>query len=226
MKPGLLVQDNILITTDTLSALGMFPLVQIVLLRRLMNNLASLVSKLQHETSSDLFDRHVKSSSGSATDREPEVDPSQDYQLLLGYENNTHTVLRFRRKLDTCDHHDIPITLEHDIGKLHEMEADGWKKIMKDSVVSHKFKRKKVCWALATCMSFRRSSDDKSLMNIELPPSVIVGICECTFFHKFLLLTFEQKVPVVTSDFDPYASIGNAYNQIFMQVDTCGWILT
>ncbi|XP_060519167.1 MOXD1 homolog 2-like, partial [Cylas formicarius] len=55
-------------------------------------------------------DRHVKHSPGSATDREPEVDPSQDYQLLLGYENSTHTVLRFRRKLDTCDHHDIPIT--------------------------------------------------------------------------------------------------------------------
>ncbi|CAH2006845.1 unnamed protein product, partial [Acanthoscelides obtectus] len=55
-------------------------------------------------------DRHVKSSAGSAADREPEVDPSQDYQLLLGYENSTHTVLRFRRKLDTCDHHDVPIT--------------------------------------------------------------------------------------------------------------------
>ncbi|EFA04095.2 MOXD1 homolog 2 [Tribolium castaneum] len=55
-------------------------------------------------------DRHVKDSPVSSRDREPEVDPSQDYQLLLGYENHTHTVLRFRRKLDTCDHHDIPIT--------------------------------------------------------------------------------------------------------------------
>lgn len=55
-------------------------------------------------------DRHVKSNVGSTTDREPEVDPSQDYQLLLGYENVTHTVLRFRRRLDTCDNHDIPIT--------------------------------------------------------------------------------------------------------------------
>ncbi|KAB0798512.1 hypothetical protein PPYR_09505 [Photinus pyralis] len=55
-------------------------------------------------------DRHVKESPASAADREPEVDPSQDYQLLLGYENNTHTVLRFRRRLDTCDHHDVPIT--------------------------------------------------------------------------------------------------------------------
>lgn len=61
---------------------------------------------------STLFqDRHVKDSPGSALDREPEVDPSQDYQLLLGYENSTHTVLRFRRRLDTCDHHDIPITV-------------------------------------------------------------------------------------------------------------------
>lgn len=50
-------------------------------------------------------------------DREPEVDPSQDYQLLLGYENSTHTVLRFRRRLDTCDHHDIPITVRRT--KLH-----------------------------------------------------------------------------------------------------------
>nr|XP_022919190.1 MOXD1 homolog 2 [Onthophagus taurus]XP_022919191.1 MOXD1 homolog 2 [Onthophagus taurus] len=50
-------------------------------------------------------DRHVTNA-----DREPEVDSSQDYQLLLGYENSTHTVLRFRRQLDTCDHHDIPIT--------------------------------------------------------------------------------------------------------------------
>ncbi|KAJ8977652.1 hypothetical protein NQ317_006425, partial [Molorchus minor] len=58
-----------------------------------------------------LQDRHVKDSPASTIDREPEVDPSQDYQLLLGYENSTHTVLRFRRRFDTCDHHDIPITI-------------------------------------------------------------------------------------------------------------------
>uniref|UniRef100_T1GKL6 DOMON domain-containing protein n=1 Tax=Megaselia scalaris TaxID=36166 RepID=T1GKL6_MEGSC len=52
-------------------------------------------------------DRHIK----SYGDTEPVVDPSQDYILMLGYENSTHTVLRFRRKLDTCDTaHDIPIT--------------------------------------------------------------------------------------------------------------------
>uniref|UniRef100_A0A1B0DQ20 DOMON domain-containing protein n=1 Tax=Phlebotomus papatasi TaxID=29031 RepID=A0A1B0DQ20_PHLPP len=55
-----------------------------------------------------LRDRHVKKNS----DGEPVVDPSQDYVLLLGYENATHTVLRFRRKLDTCDtYHDLPITV-------------------------------------------------------------------------------------------------------------------
>lgn len=53
-------------------------------------------------------DRHIK----SYGDTEPVVDPSQDYILMLGYENSTHTVLRFRRKLDTCDTaHDIPITV-------------------------------------------------------------------------------------------------------------------
>uniref|UniRef100_A0A1I8P9N5 DOMON domain-containing protein n=1 Tax=Stomoxys calcitrans TaxID=35570 RepID=A0A1I8P9N5_STOCA len=42
---------------------------------------------------------------------EPLVDPSQDYSLMKGYENSTHTVLRFRRKLNTCDNqHDIAIT--------------------------------------------------------------------------------------------------------------------
>ncbi|KAE8750522.1 hypothetical protein FOCC_FOCC002816, partial [Frankliniella occidentalis] len=28
----------------------------------------------------------------------------------MGYENGTHTVLRFRRKYDTCDPHDFKIT--------------------------------------------------------------------------------------------------------------------
>ncbi|GFG39853.1 hypothetical protein Cfor_08833, partial [Coptotermes formosanus] len=46
-----------------------------------------------------------------ATDRgEPEVDQSQDYELLLGYENGTHTVIRFRRQYDTCDQRDYKIT--------------------------------------------------------------------------------------------------------------------
>jgi DOMON domain len=53
-------------------------------------------------------DRHIKKHS----DGEPIVDPSQDYILLLGYENATHTVLRFKRKLDTCDTtHDVVLTV-------------------------------------------------------------------------------------------------------------------
>jgi len=47
-----------------------------------------------------------------ATDRdEPEVDQSQDYEMLLGYENGTHTVFSFRRQYDTCDQHDYRITV-------------------------------------------------------------------------------------------------------------------
>lgn len=54
-------------------------------------------------------DRHVKRSGG---DVEPVVDPSQDYVLMLGYENATHTVMRFKRKLETCDtSYDIAITV-------------------------------------------------------------------------------------------------------------------
>ncbi|KAI8508061.1 hypothetical protein Bbelb_143010 [Branchiostoma belcheri] len=34
---------------------------------------------------------------------QPIVDASQDWELVSGYENGTHTVLRFNRKLTTCD---------------------------------------------------------------------------------------------------------------------------
>ena len=54
-------------------------------------------------------DRHVKKNS---LDGEPVVDPSQDYFLVHGFENATHTVLRFKRKLETCDSaNDMPITV-------------------------------------------------------------------------------------------------------------------
>ncbi|XP_043495838.1 MOXD1 homolog 2 isoform X1 [Polistes fuscatus] len=52
-----------------------------------------------------LQDRHMKDVS-----KDPEVDSSQDYRLLLGYENKTHTVLRFSRRYDTCDSRDLKIT--------------------------------------------------------------------------------------------------------------------
>ncbi|KAL6259684.1 hypothetical protein P5V15_009600 [Pogonomyrmex californicus] len=39
------------------------------------------------------------------------MDSSQDYRLLLGYENKTHTVLRFSRQYDTCDPRDLKITV-------------------------------------------------------------------------------------------------------------------
>ncbi|XP_078050514.1 DBH like monooxygenase olf413 isoform X2 [Augochlora pura] len=53
-----------------------------------------------------LQDRHVKDAS-----KDPEMDSSQDYFLLLGYENKTHTVLRFFRRYDTCDPRDFKITV-------------------------------------------------------------------------------------------------------------------
>lgn len=56
-----------------------------------------------------LQDRYVKT---DGSDLEPVVDPSQDYVLISGYENATHTVLRFKRKLDTCDtSYDLPISV-------------------------------------------------------------------------------------------------------------------
>ncbi|KOC64033.1 MOXD1 like protein 2 [Habropoda laboriosa] len=51
-------------------------------------------------------DRHVKNSS-----KDPQMDSSQDYCLLQGFENKTHTVLRFSRPYDTCDRRDLKITV-------------------------------------------------------------------------------------------------------------------
>lgn len=45
------------------------------------------------------------------TSKNPQMDLSQDYCLLLGFENKTHTVLRFSRRYDTCDSRDLKITV-------------------------------------------------------------------------------------------------------------------
>jgi len=56
-----------------------------------------------------LQDRHIDVHSN---DGEPVLDPSQDYVLLSGHENSSHTILRFKRKLNTCDEKfDVPITV-------------------------------------------------------------------------------------------------------------------
>ena len=39
------------------------------------------------------------------------LDAQQDYDLIHAYENDTHTVMRFRRKLLTCDDNDLNITV-------------------------------------------------------------------------------------------------------------------
>lgn len=41
------------------------------------------------------------------------MDSSQDYRLLFGYENKTHTVLGFSRRYDTCDPRDLKITVSN-----------------------------------------------------------------------------------------------------------------
>ncbi|XP_066270631.1 DBH-like monooxygenase protein 1 homolog [Branchiostoma lanceolatum] len=58
---------------------------------------------------SDIAIGWVKDGTAYLTDRyaeaqaQPPVDESQDWELVSGYENGTHTVLRFNRKLTTCD---------------------------------------------------------------------------------------------------------------------------
>eukprot|EP00058_Branchiostoma_floridae_P019171 XP_002604660.1 hypothetical protein BRAFLDRAFT_94822 [Branchiostoma floridae] len=61
---------------------------------------------------SDIVIGWVKDGKAHLTDRyaeanaQPAVDESQDWELVSGNENGTHTVLRFNRKLTTCDSKD------------------------------------------------------------------------------------------------------------------------
>lgn len=41
-------------------------------------------------------------------------DKSQDYQLVVGYQYQGGTVLRFKRKINTCDGDDLIITVRID----------------------------------------------------------------------------------------------------------------
>ena len=38
-------------------------------------------------------------------------DKSQDYQLIVGYEYQDTTVIRFKRKVNTCDGEDLALTV-------------------------------------------------------------------------------------------------------------------
>ena len=38
-------------------------------------------------------------------------DKSQDYKLVVGYQYQDNTVLRFKRKINTCDQEDLAITV-------------------------------------------------------------------------------------------------------------------
>lgn len=50
---------------------------------------------------------------------EPVPDLQQDYTLLSSQENQTHTILRFRRRLNTCDEKfDVPITVS--LSRIHD----------------------------------------------------------------------------------------------------------
>ncbi|XP_043278026.1 MOXD1 homolog 2 [Venturia canescens] len=64
-----------------------------------------VIGWVDNNSQAHLQDRHVKGMS-----RDPQMDSSQDYHLLIGYENKTHTVLRFSREYDTCDPRDLKIT--------------------------------------------------------------------------------------------------------------------
>ncbi|XP_070555179.1 DBH-like monooxygenase protein 1 homolog [Ptychodera flava] len=67
-------------------------------------------------TDSDIVIGWVKDGNTYFKDRfasrngEPEIDDQQDYELIGGMETETHTVLTFSRKIDTCDEMDRVVT--------------------------------------------------------------------------------------------------------------------
>ncbi|XP_077991084.1 DBH-like monooxygenase protein 1 [Glandiceps talaboti] len=67
-------------------------------------------------TNADIVIGWVKDGVAYLSDRfatghgEPTIDESQDYKLVLGRETNTHTILVFTRKMNTCDYKDSIIS--------------------------------------------------------------------------------------------------------------------
>lgn len=101
----------------TFYSISLFPLFSLSLFSTPGNRTCCGRSTINFETHAHQQDRHVKRSGG---DVEPVVDPSQDYVLMLGYENATHTVMRFKRKLETCDtSYDIAITVSRSKYDIH-----------------------------------------------------------------------------------------------------------
>lgn len=43
------------------------------------------------------------------------ADDVQNYELISGYQNDTHTTVEFRRQLDTCDKQDFAIGVSYAI---------------------------------------------------------------------------------------------------------------
>lgn len=41
----------------------------------------------------------------------PLQDDTQNYDVLDGKQNGTHTILKFKRKIETCDPFDIPLSV-------------------------------------------------------------------------------------------------------------------
>ncbi|KAI9559612.1 hypothetical protein GHT06_013617 [Daphnia sinensis] len=66
---------------------------------------ADLIVGWVHNGRPRFQDRHGLANGGSS------LDPQQDYDLIGAHENETHTVMRFRRKLVTCDDKDLNITV-------------------------------------------------------------------------------------------------------------------
>lgn len=140
------------------------------------------------------------------------MDPSQDYVLLLGIENATHTSLRFRRKLRTCDEkYDVAITVS-----LH------WSYICNSKVYklcqNHKSRlitligvEVIICQTLAMNESLKvkfistRTIDDKSN-----PKSILFSIFYCAISdHKSFDCLFTKRYNENRSNLSSWAAIDN-----------------
>ncbi|GBM58841.1 DBH-like monooxygenase protein 1 [Araneus ventricosus] len=115
----------------------------------------------------------------------PVLDDQQDWQLLHGYENDTHTVLQFSRKFDTCDEQDLAITNDtmRVIYAYHDADY------LSDEMFLYHGKDRRGSRSLLLLQPVTKKNqlpDDAKIWNIRLPNITIPDDTDTTYWCKIV----------------------------------------
>ncbi|GIX73703.1 hypothetical protein CDAR_397851 [Caerostris darwini] len=115
----------------------------------------------------------------------PVLDDQQDFQLLHGYENETHTVLQFSRKFDTCDGQDMAITNDtvRVIYAYHDTDY------LSDEMFLYHGKDRRGSRSLILLQPITQKNklpDDVRIWNIRLPNITIPDDTDTTYWCKIV----------------------------------------